>query len=205
MPKRSLNPRNNEVKQIEQLNRAVDVLLARADGRLPKVDSNVEPLVRVAANLRDLPREEFRIRLKSELLEGRRTMSTVAEPIAAVHVAAVHAVAIPRLTFKDLAKAIEFYEKAFGASKTWQFRVEGRVEHAEIKIGDSAIRMAQEWPEGGRFSPETLGHSPVELVIQVDDVDAFAAGAVAAGMTVSRPIRDEFYGARGGIFADPFG
>jgi len=200
MPKRSLNQGKNEPRKVEQLNRAVEVLLARADGKLPKVESGVEPLVRVAAELRDLPRAEFKARLKSELLEGRKTMGTVAEPIAAVH-----PVATPRLTFKDLAKAIEFYEKAFGASKTWQFRVGGRIEHAEIKIGDSPIRMAQEWPEGGRFSPETLGHSAVELVIQVDDVDAFAAGAVAAGMTVSRPIRDEFYGARGGIFVDPFG
>ena len=200
MPKRSLNPRSNNARQIEQLNRAVDVLLTRSDGKLPKLDANVEPLARLAANLRDLPREEFKTRLKSELLEGRKTMSTVAEPVAAVH-----PVATPRLTFKDVAKAIEFYEKAFGASKTWQFQVEGRIEHAEIKIGDSPIRMAQEWPEGGRFSPETLGHSAVELMIQVDDVDSFAAGAVAAGMTVSRPIRDEFYGARGGIFVDPFG
>ena len=200
MPKRSLNQGKNDPTKIEQLNRAVDVLLTGADGKIPKVDGSVEPLVRVAADLRDLPREEFKARLKSELLEGRKTMSAIAAPIAAVH-----AVATPRLTFKDVAKAIEFYQKAFDASKTWQFRVEGRIEHAEIKIGDSRIRMAQEWPEGGRFSPETLGHSAVELMIQVDDVDSFAAGAVAAGMRVSRPIRDEFYGARGGIFVDPFG
>jgi len=200
MPKRSLNPRNNDAKKIEQLNRAVDALLARSDGKPPKVEASVEPLVRVATDLRDLPREEFKKRLKSELREGRKTMATVAEPIAAVH-----PVATPRLFFKDLVKAMEFYEKAFAAKEVFRFQVGGRIEHAEIKIGDSPIRMAQEWPEGGRFSPEALGHSSVELLLQVDDVDSFAARAVAAGMTVSRPIRDEFYGAREGIFVDPFG
>ncbi len=107
--------------------------------------------------------------------------------------------------FKDLGKAIEFYEKAFAAKEVFRFLVKGRVEHAEIKVGDSPIRMAQEWPEGGKFSPETLGHSAVELVIQVDDVDSFAGRAVEAGMTVSRPIRDQFYGTREGSFVDPFG
>ena len=63
----------------------------------------------------------------------------------------------------------------------------------------------EEWPEGGRFSAETLGQSAVELLIRVDDVDSFAARAVAAGMTVSRPIKDQFYGSREGSFVDPFG
>src|ERR1700682_2276279 len=97
MPKRSLNPGKNdprkndakvEAKKVEQLNRTVDLLLARTDGKLPKLDAGVEPLVRIAADLRDLPREEFKRRLKSELLEGRKTMSTVAEPIAAVRTGA---------------------------------------------------------------------------------------------------------------------
>ncbi len=200
MPKRSLNPKNDDAKKIEQLNRAVDDLPARADGKPAKVEATVEPLVRVAADLRFLPRKEFKVRLKSELLEGRRAMSTVAEPVAAVH-----PVATPRLFFKDVTKAIEFYQKAFAAKEVFRFVVEGRIQHAEIKIGDSPVRMAQEWPEGGRFSPETLTHSAMELLIQVEDVDSFAARAVAAGMTVSRPIRDEFYGAREGIFVDPFG
>ena len=127
-------------------------------------------------------------------------MSTIAEPIAAVR-----PVATPRLTFKDVAKAIAFYQKAFEATEAWRFNLEGRVGHAEIKIGDSAIMMSEEWPEGGRFSAETLGSSPVELRIQVGDVDSFAARAVAAGMKVSRPIADQFYGAREGHLIDPFG
>src|SRR5271169_2037612 len=114
MPKRSLNPGSSDAKKVEQLNRAVEVLLTRADGRPAKVDAAVEPLVRVAADLRDLPREEFKARLKSELLGGEKTMATIAEPVAAVHTSAS-----PRLTFKDAAKAIEFYKQAFGAKETF--------------------------------------------------------------------------------------
>ena len=103
MPKRSLNPGRGDAKKVEQLNRAVELLLARTDGRPAKVDAAVEPLVRVAGALRDLPREEFKARLKSELLEGRKTMSTVAEPVVALHT-----IATPRLVFKNAAKAIDF-------------------------------------------------------------------------------------------------
>jgi PhnB protein len=190
MPRRSL---------IEQLDEAVQLVIGNPGAPLPRGDAGVSPLVRLAVELRDLPREGFKTRLKAEL-KRRTSMTTVAEPVAAVH-----AVATPRLTFKDVAKAIEFYQKAFAATETWRFNVEGRVEHAEIKIGDSSIMLSQEWPEGGRFSAETLGSSPVELRIQVDDVDSFAARAVAAGMKVSRPVADQFYGAREGHLIDPFG
>src|SRR5580658_11177641 len=182
MPKRSLNPPNNppnsEPKKIEQLNRAVEALLARADGRPAKVEASVKPLVRLAADLRDLPREKFKARLKSELLEGRKTMSTFAEPIAAVHTTAT-----PRLTFKDAAKAIEFYQQAFGAKEKMRFEAGGSIPHAEITIGDSTILLAEEWPEGGRFSPETLGNSPVIMTLSVPDVDKFFAHAIGAGAT----------------------
>src|SRR5271166_5325011 len=207
MPKRSLNPgnnnkdpRKNDAKKIEQLNRAIDGMLARADGRPAKVDAAVEPLVRVAADLRDLPREKFKVRLKSELLKGRRTMSTVAEPVASVH-----ASASPRLTFKDAAKAIEFYKQAFGAKETFRFQLESGIPHAEIVIGDSVIFLTEEWPEGGRFSPETLGNSPVMMSLTVPDVDKFFAHAVRAGARTIIPIADQFYGHREGTLQDPFG
>src|SRR5258708_18756025 len=199
MPKRALNPGNSDAKKIEQLKRAVHVLLARADGKLPKLDARVGPLVRFAADVRDLPSENFKARLKSKL-EGRRSMSTVAEPIAAVS-----AVASPRLTFKDAAKAIEFYKNAFGARETFRFEVGGRIAHAEISIGSSAIMLAEEWPEGGRFSVETLGNSPIALVLRVDDVDSFTERAVSAGVKITLPIKDQFYGHRDVTFVDPFG
>jgi PhnB protein len=199
MPKRSLSQGKNDPTKVEQLNRAVDGLLARVDGEPAKVEASVEPLVRVAADLRDLPRGEFRTRLKSELLEGRKTMTTVVEPIAAVHT-----IATPRLTCKDAAKAIEFYKQAFGAKETMRFEVGGSIAHAEITIGDSSIKLSEEWPEGGRFSAETLGFSPVQLGLQVADVDSFAARAVAAGLKTILPIKDQFYGRREGSFVDPF-
>jgi PhnB protein len=200
MPKRSLNPGNDDAKKIEQLNRAVDTLLVADDGRPAEVERAVEPLVRVAAELRNLPRREFRARLKSELLEGRKSMSTVAEPIAAVHTSAV-----PRLTFKDAAKAIEFYKNAFGAQESMRFEVGGKIPHAEIRIGNSSILVTEEWPEGGRFSPETLGNSPVMMALSVPDVDDFVSHAVDAGARIVIPIADQFYGRREGTVEDPFG
>ena len=200
MPKRSLNPRNDDARKIEQLNRAVDALLTRADGRPAQMDATVEPLVRVAADLRELPREEFKIRLKSELLKGKKTMSTVAEPVASVHTSAS-----PRLTFKDAAKAIEFYKNAFGAKETMRFEVGGKIPHAQIMIGDSAIMLTEEWPEGNRFSPETLGNSPVMMSLSVPDVDKFFAHAIGAGAKTVIPIANQFYGRREGTLQDPFG
>jgi PhnB protein len=201
MPKRSLPSGNGDQnqKKIEQLNQAVELLLSRRDGRVGKVDASVEPLVRIAADLRDLPRESFRSRLKSEL-EGRKRMATVAEPVATVRT-----VASPRLTFKDAAKAIEFYKQAFGATETFRFEVGGAIPHAEIKIGDSVIMLTEEWPEGRRFSPETLGYSPVSVSLSVDDTDSVVARAVAAGAKVVAPIQDQFYGRREGTVVDPFG
>jgi PhnB protein len=200
MPKRSLNPRDNDAKKIEQLNRAIDVMQARTDGKLPKMEASIEPLVRVASDLRNLPREDFKTRLKSELLEGKKTMSTVAEPVAAIHTSAS-----PRLTFKDAAKAIEFYKQAFGAKETFRFELESGIPHAEIVIGDSVIFLTEEWPEGGRFSPETLGNSPVMMSLAVPDVDKFFAHAIGAGAKTAIPIGDQFYGRREGTLQDPFG
>ena len=202
MPKRSLRPGSGgpnkaDQKKIEQLSKAVDVMLARADGKLGRVDSAIEPLVRIAAELRNLPRESFKARLKSKL-EGRNRMSTVAVP------AVVRTTASPSLTFKNAAKAIEFYEKALGARETFRFEVEGHIPHAEIAIGESIIMLSEEWPEGGRYSAETLGGSPVSLSIQVEDVDRFTDHAIAAGMKIIRPVKDQFYGIRDATIADPF-
>jgi PhnB protein len=207
MPKRSLNP-GNEAKKLEQLNRAVDAMLTRVDGKLPKVETSLRPVVQLAAVLRDLPREEFKARLKAELLEGSKSelsegrinMSAVVEPIAAVHVSAS-----PRLTFKDAAKAIEFYKQAFGAREILRFQLESGIPHAEIMIGDSTILLTEEWPEGGRFSLETLGNSPVLMSLDVPNVDKFFAHAIAAGAKSIRPIADQFYGHREGTLQDPFG
>src|ERR1700752_2079507 len=199
MPKRSLNPGSGEQKKIEQLNQAVDAMLARNDGRAGKAGSEIEPLVRIAAEMRNLPSASFKARLKSEL-EGKKRMSTVAEPVAAVRTTAS-----PRLAFRDPAKAIEFYQRALGAKETFRFEVGGSIPHAELRIGDSIINVTGEWPEGGRFSAETLGGSPISMSVRVDNVDAFAEHAVEAGMKVVRPAQDQFYGHRDALLQDPFG
>ena len=204
MPKRSLNPGNGgqskiDLKKVEQLNKAVDVMLAKADGNLGRVQVGLEPLVRVAAELRNLPSASFKARLKSEL-EGKKLMSTVAEPVAAVRTTAS-----PRIAFRDPAKAIEFYQHALGAKEIFRFEVGGDIAHAEISIGDSRLAISGEWPEGGRFSAETLGDSPISIMVHVPDVDAFAERAIEAGMKVILPLKDQFYGRRDVTLADPFG
>jgi len=199
VPKRSLHPGNGDQKTIERLNQALEAMLASNDGRVGKVAPEIEPMVRLAAELRNLPRASFKARLKSEL-GGKKRMSTVAEPVAAVRVTAS-----PRLAFRDPAKAIAFYQRALGAKESFRFQVGESIPHAELMIGDSPIDITGEWPEGGRFSAETLGHSPISISIQVPDVDAFTEHAVAAGMKMVRAPRDQFYGHRDATLEDPFG
>src|SRR5947208_6567332 len=184
---------------IEQLDDAVQAIIVHRDTPLPVVNARVAPLLRLAAELRDLPREDFKARLKSDL-ERRASMASVAEPVAAIRQTAT-----PHLRVKNAAAAIEFYKKAFGAKEIMRFENEGGIGHAEIVIGDSVLMLAEEWPSGGRFSAETLGRSPVSLVLTVADVDAFVAHAVSAGAKVAVPIADQFYGHREGTLLDPFG
>lgn len=113
--------------------------------------------------------------------------------------------AAPRITFKDAAKAMEFYKKAFGAKETFRFDTGSGIPHAEMTIGDSVLFITEEWPEGNRFSAETLGNSPVMMSLQVPDVDAFVEHAVAAGATLIMPPTNQFYGHRDATVADPFG
>ena len=201
MPKRSLNRGNGDEnqKKIEQLNKAVDIMLARADGKPGRAGREIEPLMRIAAELRNLPRENFKARLKFEL-GGQKRMSAVVEPVATVRVTAS-----PRLAFRDPAKAIEFYTRALRAKETFRFQVGDSIPHAELMIGESPIDVTGEWPEGGRFSAETLGNSPISISIQVPDVDAFTKHAVAEGMKLVREPKDQFYGHRDATVQDPFG
>jgi PhnB protein len=114
--------------------------------------------------------------------------------------------ATPYLSIKGAAAAIEFYKKAFGATETMRMaRPDGRIGHAEIKIGKANIMLADEHPEIGFLSPQTLGGSPVTIHIYVEDVDALAVQAEAAGAQIMRAVSDQFYGDRTGQFKDPFG
>jgi PhnB protein len=81
----------------------------------------------------------------------------------------------------------------------------GKVMHAEIKIGDSPIMLADEFPDMDALGPKARGGSPVGICLYVEDVDALFARAVAAGAAVKRPLQDQFYGDRAGTLTDPFG
>ena len=112
----------------------------------------------------------------------------------------------PYLIIKGAADAIEFYKRAFGATELLRMpHPDGRVGHAEIKIGDSPVMLADEFPEMGHKSPTTLGGSPVSLMIYVDDVDTVFNRAIAEGAKSDRPLETKFYGDRSGSLTDPFG
>ncbi len=111
----------------------------------------------------------------------------------------------PYLIIKGAADAIEFYKKAFGATELFRMDHEGKVGHAEIKIGDSPIMLSDEHPELGCTSPTTLGGTPVSIMIYVDDVDTIFKQAIAAGGEQQKPVQDQFYGDRSGSLKDPFG
>ena len=110
------------------------------------------------------------------------------------------------LCVQGAAKAIEFYQKAFGATEVMRINGPGgSVGHAEMRIGDSKIMLADEFPDMGFRAPKAFGGSPVHLHIYVADVDAQFAQAVAAGAKPLRPVKDQFYGDRSGSLEDPFG
>jgi PhnB protein len=114
--------------------------------------------------------------------------------------------ATPYLIVKDAARAIEFYKRAFGATELLRMAAPGgKIGHAEIKIGDSPIMLADEVPDIGALSPETIGGTPVSILLYVEDVDAVFNQAIAAGAKVQRPVKDQFYGDRTGGVTDPFG
>lgn len=112
----------------------------------------------------------------------------------------------PYLCVSDAAGALEFYKKAFGATELMRMPDPGgRIGHAEIKIGDSIIMLADEFPEMGFRSPQTLGGSPFAIYLYVEDVDAVVGQAVAAGAKLVKEVKDQFYGDRNGGLEDPFG
>jgi len=112
----------------------------------------------------------------------------------------------PYICVKDSSAAIEFYKRAFGAAELTRIPMpDGRIGHAEIKIGEATIMMADEFREIQFLSPESIGGSPVMLHVYVDDVDALASQAVAAGAKLARPVADQTYGDRNCKIEDPFG
>src|SRR5262245_14102170 len=107
--------------------------------------------------------------------------------------------ATPYLIVNGGPAAIDFYKKAFGAVEVMRMPgPDGKIGHAEVRIGNSPIMLADEFPEMGARSPKSIGGSPVSILLYVEDVDAVFKQAVAAGAKVTRPIEDKFYGDRAG-------
>ena len=111
----------------------------------------------------------------------------------------------PYLIVSGAADAIDYYKKAFGAVELFRMDHGGKIGHAEIKIGDSPIMLADEFPEMGYRSPKSLGGTPISIMIYVDDVDTVYNQAIATGGTEVKPLQDQFYGDRSGTLTDPFG
>jgi PhnB protein len=112
----------------------------------------------------------------------------------------------PFLTVRDAARAIEFYKRAFGAVERGAMKgPDGKIMHAELKIGDSIVMLSDEFPEFGALSPQSTGGAGMGLHIYIDGVDAAFDRAVQAGAEVEMPVMDQFWGDRYGKLKDPFG
>ena len=184
----------------EQFDQIVTALLASPAAVAPNSGQQLADVAAIAAELRSLPRPDFKAALKSQL-EGRTPMAskavTATEPRQSI---------TAFLIIKGAARAIEFYKKAFGAEEISRLNMPGdRIGYAALRIGDNVIALSDESPEYGALSAETLGGSPVRIHLSVSDADAVAAQAVAAGARIVRPVSDQFYGERSGQVIDPFG
>jgi PhnB protein len=117
-----------------------------------------------------------------------------------------HAVT-PYLIIRGANQAIDFYKQAFGAVEVFRMAdpSSNKIGHAEIKIRDSHLMLADEYPEMGFVGPEAVGGSPVSLLLYVDNVDVTFQNAIVAGAKAIKPVEDQFYGDRSGTLRDPFG
>ncbi len=114
----------------------------------------------------------------------------------------------PYLVIKGASQAIDYYKKVFGATEVFRMDTpDGKVAHAELKIGDSHVMLADENPKMGQghTSAASIGTSPVSLYLYIPDVDRIVERAVTAGAKVLKPVQDQFYGDRSGFIQDPFG
>lgn len=112
----------------------------------------------------------------------------------------------PYIIVRNAARALDWYKSVFGAQEELRFPApDGKIGHAEIKIGDSHIMLADEFPQMNAVSPETIGGTASALMIYVEDVDSVFNKAVAAGAKVKQELQDKFYGDRNATFYDPFG
>ena len=112
----------------------------------------------------------------------------------------------PYLVVQDGARALDFYQRAFGAKEVHLMNgPNGKIMHAELKIGDSMVMLSDEMPQAGTKSPQSLGGTTVGIFVYVTDVDSVFKQAVGAGAKAEMPVADMFWGDRYGKVSDPFG
>ncbi len=112
----------------------------------------------------------------------------------------------PYLIVDPCVKAIEFYKKVFGAKEVMRMeQAKGKIGHAELKIGDSRIMLADPCPEMGAHGPKAVGGSPVGIHLYIKDVDSVVKRAIAKGAKLTRAVENMFYGDRSGGIEDPYG
>jgi PhnB protein len=208
MPRRSL---------IEQLDEAVQTVLARPlgahpDATLPRVDARVAPLLRIAAELRDLPREDFKARLKSDL-ERKSSMTTLTEPAAAkteppetkqpavAPIPKGYRTVTPYLVAQDAAALIDFVKKTFGAEEKYRGIGSAGGFHCEVQLGDSMMMIGGGGP-GLSWRGAPL---PGAFHIYVPDCDAVYQRALQEGATSIDEPADQFYGERSASVKDAAG
>jgi PhnB protein len=201
MPKRSL---------IEQLDRAVQALLARPEGRLvgrrEDLDPSVAALLKIARDLRDLPREEFKVRLRASLerssqMENAAKQATVTEtPKQANAQIGGYRTIAPYIIVPRAAEFMEFLKKAFDATERFRVPIHAGSElimHAEVALGNSVIELAD--------ANEQVPPAPAAIHLYFDDADVFYARAIDAGATSIYKVGDHVSGDRQGAVRDPFG
>lgn len=128
------------------------------------------------------------------------------KPVAEIATEMGMGLVTPHIVCREAAKAIDFYKAAFGAEEIMRMPgPDGRLLHASIRINGAVVMMHDEFPEHGGHSPLALGGTPVTIHLMVDDADAAAARAVAAGAELVMPVEDQFWGDRYGMVQDPFG
>ena len=152
------------------------------------------------------------LREKSRFFHRRNAQNDT--PLRRHQIMAKKAKAVPRgyrtvtpyLIIKDAASAIDYYKQAFKAKVLMCLsEPNGKVGHDEIKIGDSRIMLADEYPETGSRGPQSFGGSPVSILLYVEDCDDIFNRAIARGGKIVKPMSDQFYGDRAGTLEDPFG
>src|SRR5438445_327383 len=192
---------------IEQLDEAVQAIIIHPSTPLPGVDVRIAPLISVAAELRDLPRPDFKARLKADLEREISSMrnsmlsnstrsqgtTTAVNPIRE----GFHTIT-PYLIVDEAAGLIDFVKDAFGAEESGVYRSpDGTIVHAKVRIGSSLIEMGE---AHGEYQP-----MPTTIYMYVENADAVYKAALAAGGTSLSEPADQPYGDRNGGVRDPFG